>query len=70
MRKGPDYNGAMKPNEQSAITRQHRLFTGQILFLLLILRIPYTIAIIYLLPVENQTGAAIYELASYGLSPF
>lgn len=35
------------------------------LILLLGLRIPYTLAIIYLLPIENQTGAAVYEVSAY-----
>ena len=39
-----------------------------ILFLLLLLRIPYTIAIIYLLPIENQGGAAFYEAGTYFLT--
>ena len=41
-----------------------------ILIVLLLLRIPYTIAIIYLLPIGNQSGAAIYEVSTYSLTSF
>lgn len=44
--------------------------TWGILALLLFLRIPYTIAIIYLLPIENQSGGAVYEVGTYLLSAF
>jgi membrane protease YdiL (CAAX protease family) len=52
------------------VIRYHRLIGRMILSLLLVLRIPYTIAIIHWLPIENQTGAAIYELGSYSLIVF
>lgn len=41
-----------------------------VLVLLLLLRIPYTIAIIYFLPIENQTGSAVYEVGTYLLICF
>src|SRR6476661_7255954 len=41
-----------------------------VLVLLLLLRIPYAIAIIYYLPVENQNGSAIYEVSTYFLICF
>lgn len=40
------------------------------LVLLLLLRIPYTIAIIYFLPIENQIGSAVYEVSTYFLICF
>jgi membrane protease YdiL (CAAX protease family) len=48
----------------------HQRAAWLVLFLLLVLRIPYTIAIIYLLPIENQSGAAIYEAGTYLLTCF
>lgn len=48
----------------------HRHVTWCVLILLLLLRIPYTIVIIYLLPIENQNGAAIYEVCTYLLTIF
>lgn len=41
-----------------------------VLVLLLLLRIPYTIAIIYFLPIENQNGSAVYEVSTYFLICF
>jgi membrane protease YdiL (CAAX protease family) len=41
-----------------------------VLVILLLLRIPYTIFIIYFLPIENQIGAAIYEISTYSLTAF
>lgn len=41
-----------------------------ILALLLLLRIPYTIFIIYYLPIENQNGATLYEISTYFLTAF
>lgn len=49
---------------------KHRQITRAVLILLLLLRIPYTIAIIYFLPIENQTGAAVYEISTYSLIAF
>lgn len=48
----------------------HSTIAWIILILLLILRIPYSIAIIYFLPIENQNGAAIYEVGTYLLMAF
>lgn len=48
----------------------HRRVTWAIVILLLILRIPYIIAIIYLMPIENQNGAAVYEISTYVLTAF
>jgi membrane protease YdiL (CAAX protease family) len=59
----------MKPDQQNHPDEQHRL-GWFILIILLILRIPYTIAIIYWLPMENQNGAAVYEVATYFLTVF
>lgn len=44
--------------------------TWFVLILLLLLRIPYTNYIIYFLPIENQNGAAIYEVSTYILIAF
>jgi membrane protease YdiL (CAAX protease family) len=44
--------------------------TWCVVILLLILRIPYSITIIYFLPIENQNGAAIYEVGTYLLIAF
>ena len=55
---------------ESPSGRWHRQVSWSILILLLLLRIPYTIAIIYLLPIENQSGAAIYEVSTYFLTCF
>jgi membrane protease YdiL (CAAX protease family) len=41
-----------------------------VLVLLLVLRIPYTIAIIYFFPIENQNGSAVYEVSTYFLICF
>jgi membrane protease YdiL (CAAX protease family) len=57
-----------KATEESTI-RGHPQYVGWILLiLLLVLRIPYTIAIIHFLPIENQNGAAFYEIATYFLT--
>ena len=50
------------------VKNTHRQIAWLILALLLLLRIPYTIAIIYFLPIENQTGSAIYEISTYFLT--
>ncbi|HLO15001.1 MAG TPA: type II CAAX endopeptidase family protein [Anaerolineales bacterium] len=39
-----------------------------LLFLLLLLRIPFTIAIIYYLPIDDQSGATVYEVGTYFLT--
>ena len=49
---------------------KHRQIIRAVLILLLLLRIPYTIAIIYFLPIENQTGAPVYEISTYSLIAF
>jgi membrane protease YdiL (CAAX protease family) len=59
-----------EPYEKSIRGRAHYSIGWSILIVLLLLRIPYTIAIIYLLPIENQSGAAIYEVSTYFLICF
>ena len=49
---------------------RHRQIFWSVLGLLLFLRIPYTLAIIYFLPIENQNGAAVYEVGTYFLTAF
>ncbi len=56
--------------EKHGIERHHQHVGWLILILLLLLRIPYTIAIIYLLPIENQNGSAFYEVSTYLLISF
>jgi membrane protease YdiL (CAAX protease family) len=46
-------------------TKLHKQIGWGILILLLLLRIPYTLAIIYFLPIENQMGAAVFEVGAY-----
>ena len=53
-----------------ATEKRHRKVGSVVLVLLLLLRIPYTLAIIYLLPIENQSGAAVYEVSAYLLTLF
>jgi membrane protease YdiL (CAAX protease family) len=55
---------------ESITGRGHDQVGWSILLLLLLLRIPYTIAIIYVLPIDNQIGAAIYEVSTYFLTCF
>jgi len=50
------------------ISDLHQKIAWLVLALLLLLRIPYTIAIIYWLPIENQLGGAIYEISTYFLT--
>ena len=50
--------------------KHHRQVTWFVLTLLLLLRIPFVIAIIYLLPIDNQNGGAIYEVGAYLLTAF
>jgi membrane protease YdiL (CAAX protease family) len=59
-------------DDKSSSTSQkcHQVVTWFVLSLLLFLRIPYTFAIIYFLPIENQNGAAIYEVCTYILTLF
>ena len=52
------------------ISNSHQQIAWFVLALLLCLRIPFTIAIIYFLPIENQTGGAIYEISTYFLTAF
>jgi membrane protease YdiL (CAAX protease family) len=56
--------------EDKSTGRHHWQVGWLILILLLLLRIPYTIAIIYLMPIENQNGSAFYEVATYLLTAF
>jgi len=49
------------------INKSHQQIAWLILVLLLCLRIPFTITIIYFLPIENQIGGAIYETSTYFL---
>jgi hypothetical protein len=44
---------------------KHKRMTWSIIVILLLLRIPYTLAIIYFLPVEDQSGSAVYEVGTY-----
>ena len=55
---------------EGILRRQQNQIGWFVLILLLSLRIPYTIAIIYILPIENQMGAAIYEVGTYFLTCF
>jgi len=50
--------------------KYHQQIAWLVLTLLLLLRIPYTIAIIYFLPIENHIGAAFYEVCTYFLTAF
>lgn len=54
----------------SKLAQKRSLVSWSLVALLLILRIPYTIAVIYLLPIENQIGGAIYEVGTYLLTAF
>ena len=54
----------------TAEEKYHQQIAWLVLTLLLLLRIPYTIAIIYVLPIENQIGAAIYDVSTYFLTAF
>jgi membrane protease YdiL (CAAX protease family) len=45
--------------------KSHQQVTGIILILLLLLRIPFVIAIIYLMPIDNESGATFYEVTTY-----
>jgi len=55
---------------QTVAHEHHRRVTWFVLIMLLFLRIPYTIAIIYFLQIENQYGAAVYEVCTYILTAF
>jgi hypothetical protein len=57
----------MKAEIPKTLSNCHRQVAWLILILLLLLRIPYVIAIIYFLPIENQSGAAVYEIGTYFL---
>jgi len=53
---------------EASVPERHPQQIGLLtLALLLLLRIPYTIAIIYFLPIENQAGSAVYEVSTYFL---
>jgi membrane protease YdiL (CAAX protease family) len=60
----------MTVNGSFPTDKQHRQIALLTLVLLLLLRIPYTIAIIYFLPIENQTGGSVYEISTYALTCF
>ncbi len=49
---------------------RHQQIAWFVLSLLLLLRLPFTIIIIFLLPIENQNGSAIYEVGTYLLTAF
>ncbi len=51
-------------NEQKA----HQRITLLVLIVLLLLRIPFVIAITYFTPVEDQSGGAVYEVGTYLLT--
>jgi membrane protease YdiL (CAAX protease family) len=53
-----------------AAGKRHRGIAWFLLGLLLLLRIPFTIAIIYIQPIENQSGATLYEVSTYLLTAF
>jgi membrane protease YdiL (CAAX protease family) len=55
---------------QSFADEYHNQVTWFAIILLLLLRIPFTLAIIYLLPIENQNGGAVYEVCTYVLTAF
>jgi len=48
----------------------HKRVAWSIIILLLILRIPYVIVTIYILPIDNQSSGAIYEICTYFLIAF
>src|SRR6185369_8007737 len=48
----------------------HQKVAWAVLTLLLILRIPYTLFVIYARPIENQKGSVIYEVGTYLLIAF
>ncbi len=48
-------------------SRFHQHITWILLSLLLFLRIPFTIIIIYFLPIENLSGSTFYEVGTYFL---
>ncbi len=50
--------------------KHHGQVTWFVLTLLLLLQIPFAIAIIYLLPIDNQSGATLYEVGTYLLTAF
>lgn len=58
----------MTTKEGNDSEKAHRRVAWVVLSILLFLRIPYTILIIYFLPIENQMGAAIYETSTYLLT--
>jgi membrane protease YdiL (CAAX protease family) len=55
---------------RNSIINRHQQIGWLALILLLLLRIPYTIAIIAFLPIENQNGSAVYEVSTYFLTCF
>src|SRR5690349_15376523 len=55
----------MTAENREPAEKLHRQIGWGLLILLLLLRIPYSLAIIYFLPIENQVGAAIYEVSAY-----
>jgi membrane protease YdiL (CAAX protease family) len=55
----------MTAENREPAEKLHQQIGWGILILLLALRIPYTLAIIYFLPIENQMGAAVYEVGAY-----
>ncbi len=59
-----------KAIEESVPERRPQQIGWLILTLLLLLRIPYTIAIIHFIPIENQNGSAAYEVSTYFLICF
>ncbi len=59
----------MVETSTSSLKRQRQV-TWIILILLLLLRIPFVIAIIQLMPIDNESGATFYELGTYLLTAF
>jgi len=58
------------PHLRAIIHNPHRQVTWLILVLLLLLRIPYIIITIYILPIDNQSSGALYEICTYILIAF
>jgi len=58
------------PELRAIIHDRHRRVTWILLVLLLLLRIPYIIVTIYILPIDNQSSGALYEICTYILIAF
>lgn len=58
-------NDFRSPNRAGVSAAQHHRTAWLILVVLLLLRIPYVAAIIAYLPIEDQSGGAVYEVGTY-----